>query len=214
VKSHHSPTVSQYPPDIERLNVITHGLGLLYGIGSAYWILQRAASDQIALAGTIIFVASFMLMFATSTLYHAYTDPQIKWMMKKADHISIYFMIAGSYTPFILIYYKNESGLTLLTVMWILTLLGTIFKAFTTGRYKAISTIFYVLMGMAILTVSNGFFATVPGTVRTLLLMGGMYYLIGVPFYLKKSWYYHHPVWHLFVLAGSLSHWWALWLSL
>jgi len=123
-------------------------------------------------------------------------------------------MISGSYTPFIMIYYKNESGLTLLSAMWIMTFLGTIFKIFTTGKYKYFSTAIYVAMGAAILWVSDSFFPLLPEKVSTLIYMGGAYYLIGVLFYLRKSWKYHHPVWHLFVLAGAISHWWAIWWSL
>lgn len=154
------------------------------------------------------------LMFTTSTLYHAYKEPYTKWLMRKADHIGIFFMISGSYTPFILIFYKNKSGLILLSVMWILAFLGTIFKVFTTGKYKYLSTIIYVAMGASILWVSDSFFPLLPKTVSTLIYMGGAYYLIGTVFYLRKSWRYHHPVWHLFVMAGAISHWWALWYSL
>ncbi len=159
-------------------------------------------------------MAGFILIFTASTLYHAYSDPYTKWLMRKADHISIFFMIAGSYTPFILIFYKVEAGLTLLSIMWGLTFLGTIFKAFTTGKYNLISTAIYVAMGISILWVSDSFFPLLPQKVTTLIYMGGAYYLIGVVFYLRKSWKYHHPVWHLFVLAGAASHWWALWYSL
>lgn len=154
------------------------------------------------------------MMFLTSTLYHYFQEPRTKWTLKKADHISIYFMIAGSYTPFILLFYKNEHGLLLLSAMWVLTFLGTIFKIFTTGQFQHLSTAIYVLMGMAILIVSESFFPLLPLKVAVLIIMGGVYYLIGVLFYLRKSWYFHHPVWHLFVMAGALSHWWALYFAL
>ena len=195
--------------------MLTHSIGLLYGIISAYWLLSAAAAhSQDALWGGIIFLAGFGMMFLTSSLYHYINEPRTKWMLKKADHISIYFMIAGSYTPFILIFYQNERGLILLSAMWILTFLGVIFKIFTTGQFKYLSTAIYVLMGLAILIVSDSFFPLLPIKVAVCIVMGGVYYLIGVLFYLRKSWYFHHPVWHLFVLAGALSHWWALYFSL
>jgi len=195
--------------------VITHVIGLLYGLISAYWLVIKAASiHQEVLFGVIIFLAGFLMMYTTSTLYHAYQEPKTKWLMKKADHISIYFMIAGSYTPFIIIFYKNEQGLLLLSVMWVLTFLGTIFKIFTTGKFKYLSTLVYVLMGAAILWVSDSFFPLLPRLVAILIIIGGICYLIGVFFYLRKSWKYHHPIWHLLVLAGSISHWWAVWWSL
>lgn len=180
-----------------------------------YWIITKASKNgDDFLLGTMIFMGGFLMTFTTSSLYHLYQEPKTKWLMKKADHISIYFMISGSYTPFILIFYKNEQGLILLTVMWILTFLGTLFKVFTTGKFKYLSTAIYVLMGASIFWVSDSFFPLLPKTVSTLLLMGGAYYLIGVIFYLRKSWHYHHPVWHVFVLAGAISHWWALWWSI
>ena len=164
--------------------------------------------------GALIFLFGFILIFTTSTLYHFFKDPLTKYRLKQADHISIYYMIAGSYTPFILIYFKTDMGLKLLMAIWGLTFIGTIFKIFTTGRFQKLSTAIYVLMGAAVLLVSNSFFPLLPKLVRNLIIYGGIYYFIGVLFYLRKSWKYHHPVWHLFVLAGALMHWWALWYSL
>ena len=164
--------------------------------------------------GVLIFLSGFFLMFTMSSLYHYTKDPKARWYMKRADHISIYFMIAGSYTPFILIFYKTQSGLMLLSIMWILTLFGTIFKMFTAGKFKYLSTAIYVLMGIAILLVSDSFFPLLPPIVGRLIILGGVFYLVGVIFYLRKSWHYHHPVWHIFVLAGAIAHWWAVWFSL
>jgi len=207
----HSP----YPPDVERLNVFTHSLGIFYGVLTTIWILPKARiAGEDALIGSMVFLAGFILTFSTSTLYHAIKDVQLKWLMRRADHICIFFMIAGSYTPFILLYYKNKTGLTLLTIMWVLTLLGTVFKAFATGKYPNLSITIYVLMGAAILWISQSFFPLLPLQVTSLILAGGLSYLIGVFFYRKKSWKYSHPIWHLFVLGGALSHWWALWYAL
>lgn len=102
----------------------------------------------------------------------------------------------------------------MLIVMWALTLLGTLFKIYTIGKFKTLSTAIYVLMGTAILLISDAFFPLLPKIVLTLIVAGGIAYLVGVLFYLRKSWKYHHPIWHLFVLAGAFCHWWAVWFSL
>ena len=147
-------------------------------------------------------------------MYHAIKDIQLKWLLRKADHISIYFMIAGSYTPFILVYFNNRQGMILLIIMWALVLIGTIFKSFATGKYTTLSTLTYILMGGSILWVSRSFFPLLPTKVFGLLIVGGLFYLAGVFFYVNKSLKYHHPIWHLFVLGGAISHWWAVWFAL
>ena len=182
---------------------------------TSIWILPKARSfGEEGLLGTAVFLSGFLLTFSTSTMYHSFKDIQLKWLLRKADHISIYFMIAGSYTPFILIYYNNRPGLTLLSIMWILALGGTIFKSFATGKYTKLSTITYIFMGASILWVSPDFFPLLPRRVYSLVVIGGLMYLLGVYFYVKKSYKYHHPIWHLFVLGGAISHWWAVWYAL
>lgn len=205
---------SHYPPEVERLNVLTHLAGIVFCLASSYFILMKAKSAGLEqFFGVIVFLAGFLMMFLFSTLYHQVKDSEVKWLMKKADHISIYFMISGTYTPFLLIYMKNETGLTLLFVMWILTLAGTIFKIFTTGKFKILSTSIYVLMGIAILWISDQFFPLVPDPVVCLICTGGFLYLAGVLFYVNKSRKYNHPIWHLFVLGGAVTHWLAIWYS-
>lgn len=136
------------------------------------------------------------------------------WMGVQADHMSIYVMIAGSYTPFIWIYYWVPEGEYLLILLWSLVVLGILFKFAFTGRYTFVSTMIYVLMGLSILWVADTFFGLLPYEVYLFLIAGGVFYLVGVLFYLMKFWRYHHPVWHLFVMGGAGSHWWALWLAL
>ena len=204
--------VTVYTPDIERLNIWTHVVGILYGALGSYPLISRSMQMPEMVWSVSIYIAGFMMTFITSTLYHAAKEPSLKWKLKTADHISIYFMIAGSYTPFVMAYLKTQQGFLLLTVMWILSFLGILFKIYTTGRLRVLSTSIYVLMGMAIVLLSDDFFSRCPKDVSILILIGGLSYLIGVIFYLRKSWYYHHPIWHVFVLIGAVSHWWAVWL--
>ncbi len=188
---------------------------MIYVILTSIWIIPKARSfSEEGLLGTVVFLSGFLMTFTTSTMYHAIKDTQLKWLLRKADHISIYFMIAGSYTPFILIYFRNRQGLILLGFMWALVLCGTIFKSFATGKYQNLSTITYVLMGGSILWVSRSFFPLLPVRVVTLIVIGGLMYLVGVLFYVRKSFKYHHPIWHLFVLGGAISHWWGVWYAL
>ena len=207
--------ITQYPRDVERLNVLTHLLGLLYFILSAPFLIRSASSNsEEALLGSVTFTLCGAALFLSSTLYHYITDPETKWLLKKADHISIYFMIAGSYTPFMLIYLRNRTGLIMLAIIWGLTLFGTLFKLYTTGKFRILSTSIYVLMGAAILWISDSFFPLLSESVRILIIIGGIFYLGGLIFYLQKKWKYGHPVWHIFVLGGAICHWWALFNSL
>jgi len=129
------------------------------------------------------------------------------------DHISIYFLIAGSYTPFILLFLHNTTGMTMLAVLWSLTLLGIIFKIRYADRYNFVSTAIYVLMGWMLVAVARTFFASIPEPVANLIIIGGVLYSIGVYFYLWGKFNFHHVVWHIFVLAASICHFAAVFLS-
>ena len=210
-----SSRLNIYPADVERLNILTHGLGILYVVVTSYPIILRARiAGPEALLGVVVFITGFLMLFTFSTAYHATSDPDIRWLLKKADHISIYFMIAGSYTPFMLIYLQNRTGLNMLITIWSLTVIGTIFKIYTTGRFKTISTIIYILMGASVLWISKSFFPLLSFNVAILIIAGGISYLIGVIFYINKKIKFHHPIWHLFVLSGAIIHWWAVWFSI
>lgn len=160
------------------------------------------------------FIIGIGSMFATSTGYHYATVPSTKQNWKKADHICIYLAIAGSYTPFMILYLWDGSGPLVLSIMSVLVMMGVIFKLYTIGKYDYLSTLAYVLMGLSVLLVSGDFFPLLTPQIKYLLIAGGLSYLVGVIFYLYKPWRYHHPVWHLFVLGGAQCHWWAVWYAL
>ena len=130
--------------------------------------------------------------------------------MKIFDHISIYFLIAGTYTPFLLIYMNNKTGITLLVVLWILTLLGTIYKCFFTGRWEILSTIIYLAMGWIMLVAGRSFFENMPVSVVALILTGAGLYTLGVAFYIWEKKAYSHAVWHTFVLVAAICHYVAI----
>ncbi len=197
---------------LEIANSITHGIGIIFGI-AALPVLSAIAANKdhtIAVVGAAIYGFSFILLFTFSTLYHAFQNPKVKSVLHVFDHISIYFLIAGTYTPFLLNYMLNTTGIVMLSVLWGLTLIGISFKIFFTGRFNYISTVIYLGMGWILLFSGRQFFAAIPGPVLTMIVIGGLLYSVGVIFYLWEKLLYHHVIWHLFVLAAAICHYVAV----
>jgi len=192
-----------------------HGFGILFGIISIPILTALAAknADVPAIVGASIYGFTFLMLFTFSTTYHGFQQPQVKKVLEIFDHISIYFLIAGTYTPFILIYLRNSFGYLLLTILWSLTLLGIFFKIFFTGRFEIVSLIIYLAMGWILIIGGKRFFADMPADVITFIVIGGALYSIGVIFYLWSSFKWHHAVWHFLVLAAAVCHYVAVLLS-
>ena len=199
----------------ERINSMTHVLGILFGVVCIpILILSACESSTLSIIiGTAVYGFSFLMVFTFSSLFHWNRNEKIRKLYLILDHISIYFLIAGTYTPFILIFINNSFGMILLSVLWGLTLLGIFFKIFYTGRFEIISTIIYLTMGWMLLTGANEFFANMPSPVITLIITGAALYSIGVLFYVKRFFAYHHAVWHLFVLSAAICHFSAVLIS-
>lgn len=197
---------------LEIANSITHGIGIIFGI-AALPVLSAIAANKdhsIAVVGAAIFGFSFLLVFTFSTLYHAFQNPAVKKVLHVFDHISIYFLIAGTYTPFLLNYMMNATGITMLSVLWGLTIFGTLFKVFYTGRFNFISTLIYIGMGWILVFSGRQFFEAIPTPVLTMIIIGGVLYTLGTIFYLWEKMLYHHVIWHLFVLAAAICHYVAV----
>jgi hemolysin III len=197
---------------LEIANSIIHGIGIIFGI-AALPVLSAIAANKdhsIAVVGAAIFGFSFLLVFTFSTLYHAFQNPAVKKVLHVFDHISIYFLIAGTYTPFLLNYMMNATGITMLSVLWGLTIIGTLFKIFYTGWFNFISTIVYIGMGWILVFSGRQFFEAIPMHVLTMIIIGGVLYTLGTIFYLWEKMYYHHVIWHLFVLAAAICHYVAV----
>jgi len=192
-----------------------HGFGILFGIISIPILTALAAknADVPAIVGASIYGFTFLMLFTFSTTYHGFQQPQVKKVLEIFDHISIYFLIAGTYTPFILIYLRNSFGYLLLTILWSLTLLGIFFKIFFTGRFEIVSLIIYLAMGWILVIGGKRFFADMPADVIIFIIIGGALYSIGVIFYLWSSFKWHHAVWHFLVLAAAVCHYVAVLLS-
>lgn len=199
----------------EIANTVTHGIGTLLGFVFVPLLVSVATyyNGASQVIGVMVYGFTFLLMFLSSTLYHSFGYiKRLKKTLKIIDHISIYFLIAGTYTPFILIYFLNPTGITLLCVLWGLALIGIVFKVFFVGKYETLSNIIYLLMGWSVLIIGKTFFTTLPTASMVLVAVGGGLYTLGVLFYVWHKLPFHHSIWHLFVLAASICHFVAVFL--
>ncbi len=199
----------------EMANALTHGIGIIFGIASIPVLSAIGAhtGNVAGIVGATIYAFSFIMLFMFSTLYHSTQNENAKKILRTCDHISIFFLIAGTYTPFLLIYMLNPFGITLLSIQWSLVLIGIIFKVFFTGRFKVVSTLIYVAMGWLLLVGGEQFFVVLPTPVLVMLMVGGGLYTLGCIFYLNKKIFYHHAIWHLFVLSAAICHYVAVLLA-
>lgn len=200
----------------EIVNGLTHAAGVLFGL-AALPILPGLATlhgNNAGLWGSCIYGICFLLAFAASTVYHLTRNPRWKRTFKIFDHISIYFFIAGTYTPFLLVYVHDSFGITLLFILWGLAAAGTLFKTWFTGRFEIVSTIIYLAMGWIMIVGGRKFFDHLPADVLTLVFVGCGLYSIGVFFYLWDKYLYTHAVWHVFVLAAAMCHYVAVFLAM
>ncbi|WP_020529998.1 PAQR family membrane homeostasis protein TrhA [Flexithrix dorotheae] len=200
----------------ELANSISHGFGLLFGIISIPILIGFSISQESisGIVGVSIYGFSFLMVYTFSTLYHSIKIPKVTEVLRTLDHISIYFLIAGSYTPFILIYFLTPAGITILSILWGLTLLGIVFKIFFTQKYNYLSTIIYLLMGWILVFAPESFLDNLPASSFILLCVGGGLYTLGVVFYLWEKLPYNHAIWHIFVLAASICHYVAILMSI
>ena len=192
----------------ELVNSIVHGFGIIFGIVSIPVLIAFAVRNDntSSIIGAAIYGFCFLQLFTFSTLYHGFQNVQVKRIFEIFDHISIYFLIAGTYTPFLLMYLDTSFGVALLSVLWGLTALGIVFKIFFLGRWKVFSTLIYIAMGCIMVVGGRTFFESIPSNILTMILIGCALYLIGVIFYLWDKYPYNHAVWHLFVLAAAICH--------
>ena len=166
------------------------------------------------IVGLIFFSIGLVAVYASSTIYHAVTNQRKKYLMRIADHISIYYLIAGTYSAILLQTVPFEKIKWFIVILWTIVLAGTIKKIFLTGKYDTLSTIIYVTMGCMGLFIANTVITFTPEKVLMLVVAGGLCYLLGVIFYAWKKFTYHHAVWHMFVFAGSMFHFWGVWYTI
>jgi hemolysin III len=210
---------SEVPARHERVNAIeeianslTHGVGLLLAIAGLVGLLVLSVTrgTAIHLWSTAAYGLSLVVLYGASTLYHTIRDPGRKRALRVVDHCAIYLLIAGSYTPFMLVNLRGSWGWSIFGVVWGLALLGLIFKLFFTGRFERLSLAIYLAMGwMAVLAVKP-MLEHVPAAGLVLLAAGGLFYTAGTWFYARGHLPFRHAVWHLFVIGGSACHYAAV----
>jgi hemolysin III len=201
-------TIKQYSLKEEIAHSIIHGLGALFGIVALTVLIVLASlyGTTSHMVSYIVYGSSLILLFLASTLYHALPHMKAKRIFKVADHAAIYLLIAGTYTPFLLLNLKGDWGLALMITVWGLALVGVTFKLFFTGRFKLFSTLTYIFMGWIVVIVAKPLSEALSPESFFWMAAGGLAYMLGTVFYLNKKLPYHHAIWHVFVLAGSICH--------
>ena len=196
----------------ELANSITHGVGIALSLAALVILVSFASmqGDPWKIVSFSIYGASLVVLYTASTLYHSFSNVKVKHYLKIFDHAAIYLLIAGTYTPFMLVMLRESIGWILFGVVWLLALIGMCFKLFFAGRFNVLSTIIYLLMGWMVAIAFKPMVEYIPGGGLYWLLAGGLSYSLGVIFYLWKRIPYHHAIWHLFVLGGSICHFFAV----
>ncbi|MDV5171843.1 PAQR family membrane homeostasis protein TrhA [Photobacterium rosenbergii] len=204
---------SGYSVTEEVANSVSHGLGMVFGIVGLVLLLMQAVShgaDALSITSLSIYGASMILLYLASTLYHAIPFERAKRALKTFDHCAIYLLIAGTYTPFLLITLRTPLAITLMAVIWAIALIGIVLKIAFVYRFKRLSLATYLTMGWLSLIAIYPLAMTLATGGLVLLAAGGIVYSIGVVFYVNKRIPYNHAIWHLFVLGGTVLHFLAI----
>jgi hemolysin III len=201
-------TVQSYSLPEEIANSVTHGVGFVLALAALVVMVVFAA-----IRGTVwhivacsVYGSTLVMLFAASTLYHSLPWPRTKAVLKIIDHSAIYLLIAGTYTPFLLISMRGPWGWSLFGIIWGLALVGVVFKVFFVGRFKLFSTLVYIGMGWMAVVAIRPLYLGLPRGGLLWLVAGGVLYTVGTIFYLGRRIPFNHAIWHTFVLAGSLCH--------
>lgn len=202
----------RYSKKEERLNIITHAFGLLLSvIGLPFLILKSLSFAGFwKPASLVIYGLSLIVLYAASTFYHAATDPPLRRKLNIFDHAAIYVLIAGTYTPFTILVLEGSLGWIIFGLTWTFALTGIILKLFYTGRFDKLSTALYLLMGWQIMFVINPLMERFSTEGLQLLFAGGVFYTIGAVLYSIKKLPYNHAIFHVFVLLGSVCHFFSV----
>ena len=196
----------------EIANTVSHGLGFIAALAAIPILIVGAVhrGDAGTIVGGAVFGSSMALLYLASTLYHAAPQGKTKSLLRKLDHSAIYLLIAGTYTPFALAPLRGGLGWTILGAIWGSALLGIAFKVFFTGRFKAVSLISYLFMGWFCIIAVKPLYRELNTAGFVFLAVGGLCYTVGAIFYAWKALPWSHTIWHLFVLAGSLCHFFSI----
>ncbi|MBY9081849.1 hemolysin III family protein [Paenibacillus sp. HN-1] len=200
----------------EVVNAVTHGIGAVLSVAALVLLIVFSSMRGTAwhVVSFSIYGTSMLLLYLNSTIVHSLKEGKVKDLFEFFDHSSIYLFIAGSYTPFLLVAIRGTLGWSLFGIIWGIAFFGVLFKAFFTKRFLFMSTIFYIAMGWLIVIAWGPLTAAVAQDGMSLLMAGGVLYTLGTIFYVWRAFPYHHAVWHVFVLLGSVTHFFAVLLYL
>lgn len=206
--SHRSQTLQE-----EVVNAITHGMGVVFTLIATPFLLEQSSKigSFNAYLAVLVFGFGMLAVYLSSTLYHAIQLPVLKHRLLICDHVSIFFLIGGSYVPFVHQYTDTQTATIFLICQWTVILIGSILKLFFAGRYEKASLFVYIFLGWSVLFLVKSMLANMPFEVFKWVLIGGLSYSIGVLFYRWDKQKYAHAVWHLCVLGGTIAHYVAIW---
>ena len=207
-------STNRYSIPEEIFNAVTHGVGALLAVAALTLLVVFAAfyGNTWHIVSFSVYGASLIILYLFSTLYHSFQNQRVKSVFKILDHSAIYLLIAGTYTPFTLVTLRGPLGWTIFGLIWGLAFIGIVFKAFFIKKFKIISTLTYVLMGWIIIFAFNPLKLNLAAQGVRLLVIGGIIYSAGSIFYLFKKIPFNHAIFHLFVLGGSLCHFFSIFL--
>ncbi len=205
-------TQSQYSLAEEIVHAVSHGVGLILSIAGLSWMLNIStdASDPWRIVASSLYGASLITLFLTSTLYHGLHASPHKHLFKLLDHCAIYLLIAGTSTPFLLVAMRTDTAWWLFGAMWALAAAGILTKLWHGHRYPRLSLASYLLMGWLIVIVAPQMTDAIGANGMAWVVAGGLCYSVGAVFYAAKQMYFHHVIWHFFVLAGGACHFLAV----
>jgi len=196
----------------EIANAVTHGIGALLAVAALVLLVVFAVihGNTWHVVSFSIYGATLVLLYISSTLYHSLQEPRLKSILRVVDHAAIFLLIAGTYTPFTLVTLRESGGWVIFGIIWGLALMGIAYKIFFINRYVVISTLFYLLMGWLIVFSIRDLVANLPLNGIVFLAAGGLSYTLGMIFYAGREKLFMHAIWHLFVLGGSICHFFAV----
>ena len=208
--------INKFPLREELANFISHAAGGVLSVAALIILIIRAVSlgNTLDIVSFTVFGTALILMYTTSSIFHALKWNKAKEVFEILDHSVIYVLIASTYTPFLLIVVGGKEGIILLVIEWLICILGIVFKSFFVQKFVVFSTLLYIIMGWLVVFVWNNLLANINNLSLIFLILGGLFYTIGTLFYMWRLFKYHHLVWHIFVIFGSIAHFFSVYFIL
>ena len=206
--------INTFSKDEEIANAVSHMVGATLALISAVVLIMHGIKTKSAVVVTsfAIFGAGLVIMYTVSSIYHALHNNKAKQVFQILDHSAIYILIAASYTPFLLLVVKSKAGYIIFFIQWLICIFGIAFKSLCVEKYVLFSTLLYIVMGWMIMFVWGDLITNISQQSLILLFIGGVLYTLGTIFYMWNWFKYHHFIWHIFVLLGSVAHFFAVYL--